>query len=87
MIFFFTLLCVHSVRYNWEISLSELLQHLDVDEISDEGHEDHLISVPTLSGVYFNPSLQLPPLATVPHEDLKEGMGGRIKNLAGSHRK
>lgn len=86
MIFFFTLLGVHSVRYNWEISLSELLQYLDVDEISDEGHEDHLISVPALSGVHFNPSLQLPPLATVPHEDLKEGMGRRIKNSAASHR-
>ena len=69
------------------MKLSGRLQYLDVDEISDERHEDHLVPVPTLSGVHFNPSLQLPPLATVPHEDLKDGTGRRIKNSAGGHRK
>lgn len=52
-------------------------QYLDVDEVRDEGHEHHLISIPTLPGVHFNPSLQLPPLATVTHEDLKEEIGSR----------
>lgn len=53
------------------VVLSGFLRYLDVDEVSDERHEDHLISIPTLSGIHFDPSLQLPPLATVPHEDLK----------------
>lgn len=49
------------------------MQYLDVNKVSNEGHEDHLISVPALPGVHLNPALQLPPLATITHEDLKEG--------------
>lgn len=51
---------------------------LDVNKVSNEGHEDHLVSIPALPGVYFNPPLQLPPLATVTHEDLKEGAKKKI---------
>lgn len=43
---------------------------LDVDEVRDERHEDHLVSIPALSGVHFDPAFQLPPLPAVPHEDL-----------------
>lgn len=53
--------------------LSGFVQYLDVNKVSNEGHEDHLVSVPALPGVHFNPPLQLPSLATVTHEDLKEG--------------
>ena len=52
-------------------------RHLDVDEVRDEGHEDHLLSVPALAGVHLNLPLQLPPLAAVPHEDLRGTTGGR----------
>lgn len=44
--------------------------HLDVDEVCDEGHEDHLLSIPTLLGVCFDLPLQFPPLSAVPHENL-----------------
>lgn len=46
--------------------------NLDVDEVRDERHEDHLVSIPALSGVHFDPAFQLPSLPTVPHEDLVE---------------
>ena len=47
-------------------------RHLDVDEVCDEGHEDHLLSVPALAGVHLYLPLQLPSLAAVPHEDLRQ---------------
>lgn len=75
---FFTLHCVHLLKYN--IFGTAFLQYLDVNKVGDERHEDHIIAIPTLSGVHFNPPLQLPPLPTVPHENLKEGMRCRKKS-------
>lgn len=44
--------------------------HLDVDEVCNEGHEDHLLSIPTLLRVCFDLPLQFPPLSAVSHENL-----------------
>ncbi len=44
--------------------------HLDVDEVCNEGHEDHLLSIPDLLGVRFDLPLQFPPLSAVSHENL-----------------
>lgn len=46
--------------------------HLDVDEVCNEGHEDHLLSIPNLLGVRFDLPLQFPPLSAVSHENLPE---------------
>jgi len=52
-------------RYIWKTAA-----HLDVDEVCNEGHEDHLLSIPTLLGVCFDLPLQFPTLSAVSHENL-----------------
>lgn len=39
-------------------------------KLCDKGEEDHLLTVPHLLAIDFNPTPQLPPLATVLHKDL-----------------
>lgn len=51
--------------------------YLDGQEFSDEGQEDHLLAVPHLFVVGLDASAQLPPLASIPHEDLPHGQGGK----------
>lgn len=50
----------------------EVLHYLYVDKVTDERHEDHVVSIPSLSGIHLDPPLQLPPLTAVPHENLRE---------------
>ncbi len=39
-------------------------------ELCDKGEEDHLLTIPHLLAIDFNPTPQFPPLATILHKDL-----------------
>ena len=43
---------------------------LDGEEVTDERHKHHLLTVPHLFGVDLDSAAELPPLTTVLHEDL-----------------
>ena len=43
---------------------------LNREELTDERHKHHLLTVPHLFAIDLYPASELPPLPTVPHEDL-----------------
>lgn len=47
--------CSRTKGVQIQVRLSGFPQYLDVNKVGDERHEDHIFSIPTLSGVYFNP--------------------------------
>lgn len=45
-------------------------KYLYRQELCDKGEEDHLLSIPHLLAIDFNPTPQFPPLPSVLHKDL-----------------